>query len=94
MSREEFTKRWVDEHCPLTLKFKNLKDYRVNIAIDEYQEIESELPHDGTAELWWDSLEEMKADFASPEAATAVADADTFTVVRTHVYTKEYIIIT
>ena len=92
MNREEFTKRWVEEHCPFTLKFKNLKGYRVNIAIDEYQEIEGELPYDGTAELWWDSIEEMKEDFASPEAETAVADADKFTVVRTHIYTKEYIL--
>ena len=92
MNRAEFEKRWVEEHCPLTLKFKNLKGYRVNVAIDEYQEIEGELPYDGTAELWWDSLEEMQEDFASPEAQAAVADADTFTVVRTHIYTREHII--
>ena len=92
MSREDFTKRWVKEHCPLTLKFKNLKGYRVNIAIEEYQEIEGELPYDGTAELWWDSLEEMKEDFASSEAEAAVADAGTFTVTLTHIYTREYIL--
>lgn len=92
MSREEFTKRWVKEHCPFTLQFKNLKGYRVNIAIDEYQELEGELPYDGTAELWWDSLEELQADFASPEGVKAGADADEFTIVRTHIYTKEYIL--
>lgn len=92
MSRAEFEKRWVEGHTPFTLKFKNLKGYRINVAIDEYQEIEGELPYDGTAELWWDSLEEMKEDFDSSEAETAVADADTFTVVRTHIYTREYIL--
>lgn len=92
LSRSEFEKRWVDGHTPLTLKFKNLKGYRVNVAIEEYQETEGALPYDGTAELWWDSLEEMQADFASPEAQGAVADADTFTVVRTHIYTREHII--
>jgi uncharacterized protein (TIGR02118 family) len=92
MSREEFARRWIDEHAPLTLKFKNLKGYRINVAIDEYQEIEGRLPFDGTAELWWDSLEEMQEDFASPEAEAAVADADTFTVVRTHVYTEEHVL--
>ena len=91
-SRAEFEKRWVEGHAPLTLKFKNLKGYRINVAIDEYQEIEGELPFDGTAELWWDSLEEMHADFDSPEAETAVADADTFTVVRTHIYTREHVL--
>lgn len=92
MSRAEFEKRWVEGHGPLTLKFKNLKGYRINVATDEYQEIEGELPYDGTAELWWDSLEEMQEDFDSPEAQAAVADADTFTVVRTHIYTREHIL--
>ena len=92
MSREEFARRWLDGHAPLTLRFKNLQGYRINVAIDEYQEIEGELPYDGTAELWWDSLEEMQEDFASPEAEAAVADADTFTVVRTHIYTEEHVL--
>jgi uncharacterized protein (TIGR02118 family) len=92
ISREQFKQRWLDGHAPLTLRFKNLKGYRINVAIDDYQELEGELPYDGTAELWWDSLEEMHEDFASAEAATAVADADTFTVVRTHIYTEEFVL--
>lgn len=92
LSRAEFARRWVEGHAPLTLRFKHLKGYRINVALEDYQEIPGELPYDGTAELWWDSLEEMQADFASPEAQTAVADADTFTVVRTHIYTREYIL--
>ena len=35
MNRAEFERRWVEEHAPLDLKFKNLKGYRINIAIDE-----------------------------------------------------------
>ena len=92
LSRAEFEKRWVEGHAPLTLKFKNLRGYRINVAIDEYQEIEGELPFDGTAELWWDSVADMQADFDSPEAETAVTDADTFTVVRTHIYTREHVL--
>ena len=92
MSRADFEKRWVQEHAPLVLKFKNVKGYRINIAIEEYQEIEGELPYDGTAELWWDSLEELQEDFASPEGIFAGADADEFSVVRTHLYTREHII--
>jgi uncharacterized protein (TIGR02118 family) len=92
LSRDEFVQRWVEGHAPLTLRFKNLKGYRINVRIDEYQELEGELPYDGTAELWWNSLEEMQEDFASDEAATAVADADTFTFLRTHIYTEEFIL--
>ena len=91
MSLADFKERWVDGHAPFTLKFKNLKGYRINVAIEEYQEIEGELPFDGTAELWWDSLEEMQEDFASPEAEVAGADADTFCIIRTHIYTQEHI---
>jgi uncharacterized protein (TIGR02118 family) len=92
MSRAEFEKRWVEGHTPLTLKFKKLKGYRVNVAMEEHQEIKGELPYDGTAELWWDSLEDMEEDFASPEAKRAVADADQFTMVRIHICTREHII--
>ena len=92
MARDEFGRRWVEGHAPLTLRFKNLKGYRINVAIEEYQELEGELPYDGTAELWWDSLEEMQDDFASQEADTAVGDADTFTSVRTHIYTEEHVL--
>jgi uncharacterized protein (TIGR02118 family) len=92
MSRAEFEKRWVEGHTPLTLKFKKLKGYRVNVAMEDHQEIKGELPYDGTAELWWDSLEDMEEDFASPEAKRAVADADQFTMVRIHICTKEHII--
>jgi uncharacterized protein (TIGR02118 family) len=92
MSRAEFEKRWVEQHAPLNLRFKNLKGYRVNIAIDEYQDIQGELPYDGTAELWWDSLEEMHEDFGSAEAKVAGADADSFTMLRMHIYTREHVI--
>jgi uncharacterized protein (TIGR02118 family) len=92
MSREEFGRRWVDEHAPLVLRFPNLKGYRINLALEEYQELEGELPYDGTAELWWGSLEEMQADYASAEAAEAVADARSFTSELTHIYTVEHVL--
>lgn len=92
LSRAEFGRRWVDGHAPLTLRFPKLKGYRINVAIDEFQEIEGDLPYDGTAELWWDSLEDMQSDFASPEAAAAVADADEFSIVRTHIVTREVVL--
>lgn len=92
MTSEEFASRWLDEHAPLTLRFPNLKGYRINIPLEEYQEVEGELPYDGTAELWWDSLEEMKADYATSEAEAAVADAGAFTSVLTHIYVREHVL--
>ena len=91
MTREAFADRWVAEHAPLVLRMKRLRGYRINVAIEE-QEIDGELPYDGTAELWWDSLEDMRADFGSDEGVLAGADADSFTVVRQHIYTEEHVI--
>ncbi len=92
MTRQEFGRRWVEGHAPITLGFKNLRGYRINVALEDYQEIEGELPFDGTAELWWDSLEEMQEDFSSPGAQTAFEDANSFTTVRTHIYTEEHVL--
>lgn len=91
VSKEEFKRHWLEDHAPLSLKFKNLKGYRINIVTDVYQEIQGELPYDGTAELWWDSVEEMKEDFSSEAADKALADASSF-MMKTHIYTTEYII--
>lgn len=91
MTREDLKRRWVDEHAGFVLKYKNLKGYRINVATDEFQQIEGELPYDGTAELWWDSIEEMKEDFASVEAEEAVADANKFSSELIHIFTTEYI---
>lgn len=89
--RETFTRRWVVEHAPLVLRMRRLRGYRINVAIDE-QEIADELPYDGTAELWWDTLEDMRSDFESEEGVLAGDDADSFTVVRQHIYTEEHVL--
>lgn len=91
ITMEEFKTRWVEEHTKLSAKLPGLIDYRINIAIDE-QEIEGELPYDGTAELWWDSLEDMKASFDTEIGSIAGADADEFCEIRQHIYTEEFVI--
>jgi uncharacterized protein (TIGR02118 family) len=93
MSREQFGRRWIDGHAPVAMRFKRLKGYRINVAIDEYQEIESELPYDGTAELWWDSLEDMREDFDSPEAEAAVTDVNEFVALQTLLVTRETVML-
>jgi uncharacterized protein (TIGR02118 family) len=91
MTQAEFNQRWVEEHTKLSAKLPGLIDYRINLAIAE-QEIEGELPYDGTAELWFDSLEAMQASFASDIGQAAGADADLFTSARVHIYTEEHVI--
>ena len=91
MTRDQFKKRWVNEHALFTCKCPNLKGYLINIPIEEYQQIQGKLPYDGTAELFWDSLEDAKTDFVSSESAAAGADADEFTIVREHIFVEEFV---
>ncbi|GIL13038.1 MAG: EthD family reductase [Chloroflexi bacterium] len=91
LSREEFARRWVEEHTKISARLPGLIDYRINIAIPE-QEITGELPYDGTAELWFESVEAMRAAFASEIGQAAGADGDLFAAVRLHIYTEEHII--
>jgi uncharacterized protein (TIGR02118 family) len=91
MARDAFKKRWVEEHAPLALRMGRMTGYRINVAIEE-QELTGELPYDGTAELWWDSVEDMRADFDSDSGVFAGEDADSFVVVRQHIYTEEHVL--
>lgn len=94
MSREQFARRWLEEHIKLSAKMPGLRGYRINIPIDRQPEGEGVEPiYDGTAELWWDSVEAMETAFASDEGVTAGADADQFADVRIHIYTEEHFIV-
>ncbi len=94
MTRQEFADRWLKEHIKLSSKMPGLRGYLVNIAIDHQPEGDGVDPiYDGTAELWWDSIEAMEAAFASDEGVTAGVDADLFSAVRIHIYTEENVVV-
>lgn len=94
MDREQFTRRWLDEHIKLSSKMPGLRGYFINIATDHQQEGDGVEPiYDGTAELWWDSVEAMEAAFASEEGKIAGIDADKFAEVRIHIYTEEHVVV-
>ena len=90
MTDEDFIQYWLNNHAPILLNLKNMKTYRINTYINEYQDLEV-LPYIGTAELYWDSVEEMKEDFASEQWAAAGKDGATF-LEGIHLYTEEHII--
>ena len=91
MTMDEFRDRWVVEHTKLSSKLPGCKGYRINLAIAAQPDGAPD--YDGTAELWWDSLEEMEASFATRIGQDAGADGDAFTLVRSHLYTEEHIVI-
>ena len=65
----------------------------INIAVPHQPDDDAGAIYDGTAELWWESMEAMEAAFASKEGAAAGADADLFADVRLHIYTDEYMVV-
>ena len=93
ISKEAFAERWVNEHTKLSTKLPGLLGYRINIATPYQPAGTGDEPiYDGTAELWWNSIEDMEASFASEIGAIAGKDADEFAEVRIHVYTEEHMI--
>ena len=65
----------------------------VNIALPTQQDDVPTPDYDGTAELWWDSLEDMFASFKTEIAQKAGLDAGRFSSVREHLLTEEYVVV-
>jgi uncharacterized protein (TIGR02118 family) len=94
ISRDEFARRWVGPHAALAARLPGLRGYRINIATPRQPEGSGPEPlYDGTAELWWDSIEAMEAAFDTELGRRAGADADEFSLVRIHLYTDEHVIV-
>jgi uncharacterized protein (TIGR02118 family) len=94
ISKEEFADRWLAKHAKLAAKMPGLRGYRINIAVAHQPDGDNIEPiYDGTAELWWDSVQDMETAFASEIGVMAGKDADEFAGVRIHVYTEENIIV-
>lgn len=93
MTPEEFAARWLTEHTKLSRQIPGVREYRINIATLRQPAGTTEPIFDGTAEMWWDSIDEMEAAFASEKGIAAGADADLFADVRIHIYTDEHIVV-
>lgn len=83
LSREEFQRYWLDTHGPLVcdragaLKIRryvqvHTLDSGINDTLREGRGAED--PYDGVAELWWDSIDDLRAGGSTPEAQQAARD--------------------
>jgi uncharacterized protein (TIGR02118 family) len=79
LSREAFQKYWFEQHAPLVASHREvlrIKRYvqmhSVTDALNEAIRSSREAPdmYDGVAELWWDSLEDMRGP-QTPETLAA-----------------------
>jgi len=94
MTRAEFKERWLIEHTKLSSKLTDCLEYRINICTEAQPDDQSGEPlYDGTAELWWESVEKMEASFGNEIAKIAGEDADSFCELRIHLYTEEYVVV-
>jgi uncharacterized protein (TIGR02118 family) len=97
LSREDFIRLWTVEHVQLS-KPLGMKGYRINIALEPQpgataDSPPNEPPYDGTAELWWESVEHMQAALASPQNVIAANDTERFCDVLHFVFTEEFVVI-
>ncbi len=83
MSWEEFEPRWRKKHGDLVrshakaLRFKKYvqSHFQPSPEIEAFAAMRGWIsPAEGLAEVWWESMEEMRAAFATPEGQAASVD--------------------
>ena len=76
ISREEFIKRWTEDHTKLS-KVLGASPYRINIvAATQYNNATP--PYDGTAEMYWPDRATFEAALASRQGKLAGDDVANF----------------
>lgn len=64
LAREQFLHHWHVEHPEFVRRLPGIHRYRQNHSIDH----RSEWPFDGIAEIWFESLNDIRLAYAGPEA--------------------------
>jgi uncharacterized protein (TIGR02118 family) len=86
---EAFDRHYRDVHVPLVRGLPGLRRYVLGRVVTA---VRGGAPYHLVAELEWDSMDELRAAFASPEGRAAAADAarlQELTTVRSMVFTAE-----
>ena len=81
MSREQFTRHWLEIHAPLARPVPGLRRYVQSHILEEFRRADiptSPVQVDGIAELWFDDRASMERALASPEMAALHADGALF----------------
>jgi len=81
MTREQFTRHWLEIHAPLAKPVPGLRRYVQAHIVEEFRRPDiptSPVEVDGIAELWFESRESMERALASPEMKALHADGALF----------------
>ena len=73
MSREDFGRYWTTTHADKGKQVPGIRRYVVNLAPDLGGK-GRELAYDGFAEVWFDTLDDMRAAAATPEQKVVLDD--------------------
>ncbi len=65
---EGFRRWWLEEHAPLARQLPGLRKLAFNL-------VEGEADFDGVSELWFDSMEDFEAAYASEVGQRVAADS-------------------
>lgn len=83
---EQFERHYADVHVPLASALPGLRRFTTSHP----RGLGTEAPY-FVAELWFDDADALKAALKSPEMATTAADAQTFDVASTVMYSGEVV---
>jgi len=78
LTHEQFVAHWMGTHAGLCKILPGLRRYSANLTDRERF---PKFGYDGFSELWFDSEEDLKAAFESPEGKTLLVDLPNFTSV-------------
>lgn len=81
ISHEEFVRHWVEIHAPLAHAVPRLQRYVQSHILAERTRADIEtlaVEIDGIAELWYESVEDLRFAMATPEAKILHDDGATF----------------
>ena len=84
---EQFATYWLETHALLAKKMPGLRRYVVNVVMPPPKR---EPDYNGVVELWFDSVDDMKKAFSSPEGRATQKDTETFTANLTTMYIDEH----
>ncbi len=78
MSVEEFQRYWREVHAPIAARIPGVRRYVQCHTLPELYRDGRTPAFDGAAELWWDSLDALRAARRTPEAQAAMEDEKNF----------------
>ena len=96
MTREQFTRHWLDVHAPLARPVPGLVRYVQSHIVEEFRRADiptSPVEVDGIAELWFADRASMERALASPEMKALHADGALFIGANKTVVVEERLII-